>query len=110
MVQTNYGHHHHHKRQNRNREISSESYKKILDKLVYIFGMLGPVFVIPQIVKIYAEQNATSISLFTWTVGGIPQIIWLLYGIAHKEKPLIILNIFWILVYVAMSVGKLLYG
>lgn len=98
MVQTNIGHHH--------REKSMQHW---LDKLVYIFGMLGPFFVIPQVWKIYAEQNASSISLFTWTAGGIPQLIWLSWGVVHNERPVVVLNVFWLAIYLFMAIGKILY-
>lgn len=82
----------------------------LVDKLIYPIGMLGPVLLAPQAVKIYVEQDASSISLLAWTLGLIHVIIWLWYGIEHQKKPLIVYNILWMFLYTAIISGKLVFG
>lgn len=66
-----------------------QRYKRFLDSLIYAAGIAGPVITIPQIVQIWSKQDASDLSLFSWGGFLFLSFIWLLYGIAHKEKPLI---------------------
>lgn len=111
MAQHNIGHFHQHMRE-RCKKINEEKptkYRKTLDKLVYIVGMVGPFILIPQIWRVYSTQDASSLSLLTWGIGIIPNFIWVLYGIEHKEKAITILNILWVTAYILMTIGILLY-
>ena len=85
-------------------------WKRILDKLIYVVGILGPLFTIPQILKIWVEKNATGISLITWIAYLIGAICFMLYGISHKEKPLIVIYSSLIVVDILVIIGILLYG
>lgn len=69
-----------------------------------------PATAIPQIYKTYMYQDATGVSLWMWLLYCLAVIPWLAYGIVHNYKPIIILNIFWLIVQVIMIVGVLLYG
>ncbi len=85
-------------------------WKRFLDKFIYFIGLLGPVLTIPQIAKIWSEQDASSLSLITWVAYLVGSICFLLYAIAHKEKPLIIIYSSLILVHVFVLIGIMLYG
>jgi len=89
---------------------SDNFWKKILDVLVYVVGILGPIFTIPQILKIWLEKSAQGISSITWVAYLFGAIILLIYGIVHKEKPLIIMYVLWIIIYVILIVGIIIYG
>lgn len=64
-------------------------FKRFLDKIIYIVGVVGPILTIPQITKIWTEQDASNVSLTSWSGYLCLSFIWLTYGIAHKEKPII---------------------
>lgn len=83
--------------------------KQILDIIVYIAGILGPFMTLPQIWKIYIEQNAAGVSLLSWISYTIIAGIWVWYGLVHKEKPILISNLIWIFMDFAVVFGILLY-
>jgi len=83
---------------------------KFLDKLVLIIALIWPVFELPQLIKIFAEKTAAGVSLMTWSFFVIFSIPWLIYGIVHKEKPIIILYLLWIIIDSSIVVGILLYS
>ena len=89
---------------------SREKWKRFLDKLVYVVGIFGPLLTIPQILKIWVNQSAGGVSIISWTAYFFGAIILLLYGIAHKEKPLIIMYSLWIVVDIIIVVGILIYS
>ena len=82
---------------------------RFLDKLVYAAGIIAPAMMIPQLILLYGEKNADGIAPITWLAIGILNIPWILYGIAHKEKPLVMTYILWIICNGLMFVGAVIY-
>lgn len=85
-------------------------WKRFLDRIIYVVGVAGPIVTIPQITKIWIEKNATGVSLTAWTGYTIFAVIWLLYGIAHKEKPIIITYSAVIIANTFVTIGTFIYG
>jgi len=107
------GLHHFHKRKkicDKNAELGSNKWKDLMDKLIYVAAILGPLLTIPQIMKIWVDKNAGGVSMITWVAYLIGGIFWLIYGIMHKEKPIIIANILWILMEILVIIGIWIYG
>ena len=71
---------------------AQEKYKRAVDKIIYAFSIIGPVMTLPQVLRIWLEKNAESVSLITWSVYFIASFFWLLYGFFHKENQIILLN------------------
>lgn len=83
---------------------------RILDAAVYIVGILGPLATIPQVVKIYAAHDAAGVSFFSWAIYALFDIPWILYAVAHKEKPLIVCYSLWLFFNTLVAAGVILYG
>ncbi len=84
--------------------------KAFVDKIIYIVAASGPIMTIPQVYKIWHEKNASGVSLISWASYLIAAIIWLFYGVMHKEKPIIFTEIVWIVLQLAIIFGVFLYG
>ncbi|MCR4327637.1 MAG: SemiSWEET family transporter [Nanoarchaeota archaeon] len=86
--------------------------KKIrtLDKVVYVVGILGPLMMLPQIIKIYTMKSAEGLSFISYLSFAIFSVIWVIYGQAHKEKPIIITHSLWIIFHLLIVMGVLIYG
>lgn len=87
-----------------------ERLKRFVDGLIYAGGVLGPLATIPQFVKIWIEKNAAGVSALSWTGYFIGSVFWLLYGIVHREKPIIFVYVVWICLNLLIVIGVLLYG
>jgi uncharacterized protein with PQ loop repeat len=85
-------------------------YITFLDKLTFIVGVIGPFTVLPQIYSIFSTKSAAGVSLTTWALIFIVTFPWILYGVAHKEKSIIVSFILWEIVNLSVVVGVLLYG
>mgnify|MGYP001612382710 FL=1 len=84
--------------------------KRLLDKAVYAVGILGPIMTIPQILLIYTNRDASggaAISWFMWTLFTIP---WILYGLVHRERPIVITYLLWFFTNMIVFIGAVLYG
>ena len=114
MVQDSHGSHHFHKRKRIHQKHETyphpDKFKRFIDKLILVVCVAAPVMTIPQVVKIWFEQNAMDVSALSWGSYLVFATIWLIYGVVHKEKPLIITNSLWIVLDILIVVGTIIYG
>ncbi|RJR14119.1 hypothetical protein C4585_00795 [Candidatus Parcubacteria bacterium] len=82
----------------------------ILDEIVLVVGVIGPLTTIPQILKIFILQDATGVSTLSWGLSALFDIPWIMYGIVHKERPITIAYTLWLIMNLAVFVGALVYG
>lgn len=100
---------HKHERHMRTIKHKRTNYIKLLDKLTFVVGVIGPFTVLPQIYTIFSTQSAVGVSLATWSLIFIVTVPWILYGIAHKEKSIIVSFVLWEVVNLVVVIGVLLY-
>ena len=84
--------------------------KRAVDNFSYIVGVIGPLLTIPQIYRIWFYQEAAGVSLVTWSGFVVVAVFWLMYGLLHKEKPLIMTYILWIVLQGIVVAGVVVYG
>ena len=85
------------------------TYTVFLDKLTFVAGVVGPFTVLPQIYSIFSKHSAAGVSLATWALIFVVTFPWILYGIAHKDKSIIVSFTLWEVVNLAVVVGVLMY-
>ncbi len=68
-------------------------FKRILDYVMYGVAIVQPAALIPQALDVLHGHTAGA-SPVTWGLLGGVGVLWLLYGIVHNEKPIIISNLF----------------
>ncbi len=84
--------------------------KNALDLLIYPAAIASPLALLPQALNLYATHDAHSLVLATWAILGCLNILWLLYGIVHKEWPIIITNAALMVLNFSIMFGVLLYA
>lgn len=89
--------------------LHKKRYVRFIDRYVFIVAIGGPLTTIPQITKIWVNQNAQDISVATWALFVLSASIWLFYGIAHRNKPIIISNLLWVLLEGMVLAGAIIY-
>ena len=100
---------HKHERSHMHQKHKLTAYQHFLDKLTFVAGVIGPFTVLPQIYTIFSTHSAKGVSLATWTMIFIVTFPWILYGIAHKDKSIIVSFTLWEVVNLAVVAGVLLY-
>ncbi len=85
-------------------------FKAFIDHTVYCIGVIGPLLGGVQAYKIWSTQDARGVSLSLFGFNIIFNIIWIMYGVIHKEKPLILMYSLWFIMNTLVTVGALLYG
>ena len=81
-----------------------------MDRFIYVVVFVGPLMTIPQVTKIWFEKNASGVAASSWLTYFVTAFFWLIYAMMHKEKPLIISSIIWIVLDLLVVVGALIYG
>lgn len=81
-----------------------------MDKAIYVIGIAGPIMTIPQLTKIWIEKNAVGVSAISWFAYLIIAFFWLIYGVMHKEKPIILTFGVWIILDILIVIGILMYS
>ena len=84
-------------------------YIVFLDKLTFVAGVIGPFTVLPQIYTIFSTQSAAGVSATTWALIFVVTLPWVFYGLAHKEKSIIVSFILWEIMNATVFVGALIY-
>ncbi len=80
-----------------------------LDKITFIAGIVGPFTVIPQVYQIFHTRQADGVSAISWILMSIVTLPWIFYGIAHKDKTIIVSFILWEIVNLMVVAGALIY-
>lgn len=87
-----------------------DRFKRVVDYLVYAVTIFVPTMTALQASKIWLEKDAEGISIVTWGGFASANVVWILYGILHKEKPLIFMYISLFIFNVSIVIGAILYG
>ncbi|MCA9337127.1 hypothetical protein KC951_00265 [Candidatus Saccharibacteria bacterium] len=93
----------------RKKDVKRTPYIVFLDKLTFVVGTIGPFTVLPQIYTIYSTKSAAGVSAATWALIFVVTFPWILYGLAHKDKNIIVSFILWEIMNATVVVGALLY-
>lgn len=101
---------HKHERKPEHRKDKETPYVIFLDKVTFVVGVIGPFTVAPQIYSIFSSRSAEGVSFSTWLLMFIVTLPWVFYGLAHKDKPIIISFIMWEIANLSVVIGVFLYG
>ncbi|MFC2143606.1 hypothetical protein ACFLQN_04375 [Candidatus Aenigmatarchaeota archaeon] len=85
-------------------------WKNLVDKLVYVAGVISLIMTLPQVTIIWINQDVSGVSILSWLSYLFVGIVWLTYGILHKEKSIIVTYALWIVMEVFIIVGIVLYS
>lgn len=81
----------------------------MLDYCMFFVAVAGPFALLPQVVQLFQTHDASSLSLVTWGLFFSMNFIWILYGVVHKEAPILITHCLFAILNGAVVYGILLY-
>ena len=114
MVHQPHGQHHffHRRKRGKDRDpyLHPQRLKRAVDRIIYPVILFGILMTIPQILEIWVERNASGVSVISWSGYILTGSFWLLYGLLHREKPIILSSLVWICFEILIVAGALLYG
>jgi len=111
MVHDTFGLHHFHRRkriyQRHEPYPHPNKWKRLMDKLIYVVGIIGPIMTLPQLIEVWF-YNSSGVSPITWFTYFLIDIFWLVYGFMHKEKPIIFIYMCWMIVNFLVALGAII--
>ena len=84
--------------------------KSLIKRSVLAIAVIEPLMTLPQVYEIWVVKNAEGVSSLTWGLYLIAAVIWLLYGLQLKDKPIIISSILWLFFESAVVIGTIVYS
>ena len=81
-----------------------------MDTLVYVVSFLSLLFTFDQVRVIYVGQDASGVSLVTWSFYIVSAAVWFWYGYMRRDRVLMIVHSCWVLMSGLIVVGVILYG
>jgi uncharacterized protein with PQ loop repeat len=82
----------------------------MIGRLVYVAAFIGPLTIIPQVAEIwFVDRSAKGVSLITWLSFSLLSLVWLVYGLSRRDRPLIISNSLWLLGELIVVAGAIHY-
>lgn len=82
---------------------------KAIDRLIYAAAVGAPLALVPQAVQIYTTHSVAGLSYPTWALLAALNALWVLYGFAHRERPIILSNAAFVALDLAILSGIFLY-
>lgn len=79
--------------------------KRSMDKFIYFIGVLGPIMALPQLIEIWVYGNSAGVSALSWGAFGVIAFFWCVYGVLHRNRPIIISQVLWMLFDVLIVIG-----
>ncbi len=70
-----------------------------------LVAVVEPLMTVPQIYDLYGPHGSKGVSATTWLLYLAASIMWLLYGIKCRNKPLIISGVLWVIAESLVVVG-----
>ena len=87
-----------------------DKFKRFYDKFIYLIVIIAPIANIPQLIAVWIDKNASGVSALSWfTFSGV-SLCWFVYGVLHKDRHIILMNIALVITQILVAVGTLLYG
>ncbi len=110
----NEGFHHFHVRKRIHQKLepypSPDKLKRFIDNIIYIVAAFGILVTVPQFTNVWINRNAIGVSPLSWAGYSITAAFWAWYGVLHKEKAIVTINLIWVFINLAIAVGALIYG
>ncbi len=90
--------------------LSKKKEKKLIDKLIYVAAVIYPLAGLPQIIQVFASKSAEDLSLLSYLLFFVLEMVFLAYGLLYKLRPIILSAVLWVVYYIAALVGIIMYS
>lgn len=82
----------------------------VMDVLAYMASSASLFFTLDQVRLVWAEQTASGVSLPAWSFYTLSAVVWLCYGLVHRERIIIVVNSLAFVTNGLVALGVVLYG
>lgn len=65
---------------------------QLIDSSAYLMGAVTVAVNVPQLIAVWTSPSIAGVSIVSWIGFLTGSIFWLIYGLLHHEKPIIVIN------------------
>jgi uncharacterized protein with PQ loop repeat len=87
-----------------------EKIKRFYDKFIYLVVIIAPIANIPQLLKVWVEKDVSGVSSLSWFLFSGISITWLIYGILHRDKHILLMNAALMVIQALIALGAIIYS
>lgn len=84
--------------------------RAFIDRAILLVAVVQPLAALPQVFRIYTTQDASGIAMLTWAIFIVFDAFWFWYGVAEKQKAVIISATLFATMDVLVLIGASMYG
>tara|TARA_Y100000310_G_scaffold338091_1_gene426833 strand:+ start:255 stop:584 length:330 start_codon:yes stop_codon:yes gene_type:complete len=84
--------------------------ESILNSVISVIAVVYPLTAIPQLFEIWINRNVDGISIITWGMFLLFTLPIMVYCLLKKEMKLVLMYAFWLVIYVAVISGVMIYS
>lgn len=101
----------HHKilRDRASRKQSASPLIKWFDRLLIVAGIMTVIMTIPQVLEIWLNKSADGVSTISWAYYVFYSVMFTIYGVIHKEFPIVFNYSTATVLYVLVPWGSVIY-
>lgn len=87
----------------------SKTGMKIVDAGIYVVAFFSPIVTLPQVFQVWKSHASGDVSLITWGCYAAVSVLWVVYGLVHKEKPIVLSQILLLTTEMSIVIGVILH-
>ncbi|HUB93691.1 MAG TPA: hypothetical protein VMB52_04260 [Verrucomicrobiae bacterium] len=92
------------------RKHNANSRKPPFEYVIWFFTVATPLFEIPQAIDIYSHHSAQDVSVLTWGFFLLDNLVWIVYGVRKRLRPVVITSILYLIIELSVVVGIIMYS
>ena len=96
--------HHTHKKS----EGKTSNLIRLIDRSAYLMGAVTIAINVPQLITVWTSPSTAGVSIVSWIGFSLGSLFWIIYGLLHHEKPIIVINGGLIIIQVLIVAGLVL--
>lgn len=89
--------------------LSKKKNRTRIDAVMSVAAITHPLMAVPQVVQIYTTKQVAGLSIFMWIAWLVLGMVFLLYGLSHRLKPYILMQVLWVVIDLLVISGIMLY-
>lgn len=88
--------------------LNKKKNRALLDKVVSSASYIYPLSGLPQLLLVFGGE-IEGVSVVSWVMFASFSALFLAYGIVHKVKPMIVVNLLWLVMDILIVLGTLIH-
>lgn len=82
---------------------------KLLDDIMLFVAGMAPLFLLPQIIKVYRNRDGSGLSAITFLLLALTHISWIVYAIVHKDRQILLSHSLFLIATISLTIAAIIF-